>query len=93
MDWDENSVKVLILEILEPRLRKAQVSAEQAGMGLDLYHSGIVDSYDVIELLIEVQEKTGLETNLASESAEDFVLTVDGLSQSFFGPTADNVGA
>jgi len=93
VDWDEHSVKELILEILEPKLKKNGVSAEKAGRELDLYRSGIVDSYDVIQLLLEVGEKTGLEPNLSTESEEDLVLSVDRLSQSFFGPAADNIGA
>ena len=83
-NWSDETLLPLILELLEPKFANAQIDPQQVSPDDDLYEKGVVDSYDIVELLSEISEKTGIEADVANaESGNDFVLSVSALSNLF----------
>lgn len=78
-------LKAAVLDALAENLAAAGVTVEilEKDREIDLYRSGICDSFDIVQLILGVEETTGHQCNLANESAEDFVLTLDKLAGSF----------
>lgn len=78
-------LKAAVLDALAENLAVAGVTVEflEKGREIDLYRSGICDSFDIVQLILAVEETTGHQCNLANESTEDFVLTLDKLVGSF----------
>jgi acyl carrier protein len=85
MTVTREAIRKVVLETLAPNLLSAGIASEilESDAEVDLYRSGICDSFDIVVLVMTVEESTGLRCNLANESAEDFVLTMDRLIESF----------
>jgi len=83
-DIPDETLREMILELLQPKLADAQVKASLMSLDDDLYELGIVDSYDVVELLSEITEKTGIEVDFGNaEDGDKFTLSVNSLSDLF----------
>ena len=77
-------IQVMVLELLKPKLADAQVKECTISLDDDLYELGIVDSYDVVELLSDITEKTGTEVDLSDiDSSKKFILSINSLSALF----------
>jgi len=78
-------LKAAVLDALAENLAAAGVTVEilEKDPEIDLYRSGICDSFDIVQLILAVEETTGHQCTLANVSAEDFVLTLDKLVESF----------
>ena len=78
-------LKRAVLDALAENLAAAGMTVEvlEKDPDIDLYRSGICDSFDIVQLILAVEESTGHYCDLASESAEDFVLTLGRLVDSF----------
>ena len=82
---DRKGVRQAALEALSSNLQSVGMTPASLDgtVEVDLYRSGICDSFDIVELVLSIEEKTGLRCDLANESAEDFVLTLKRLIDSF----------
>ena len=83
---DSQVVRHAVLEALSLHLQKAGMTSEDLEAGqveVDLYRSGICDSFEIVELVSKVEEKTGLRCGLVNESTGDFILTLRRLIDSF----------
>ena len=77
-------IQVMVLELLKPKLADAQVKECTISLDDDLYELGIVDSYDVVELLSDITEKTGTEVDFSDlDSSKKFILSINSLSALF----------
>ena len=78
-------LRATVLDALSENLAAAGMTVEalEQDPEIDLYRSGICDSFDIVQLILEIEESTGRQCTLANESAEDFVLTLDRLVDSF----------
>jgi acyl carrier protein len=85
MTVERQMVRQSVLDALAPNLKLVSMTPEslEGDAEVDLYRSGICDSFDIVELVMGVEKTTGLRCNLANESAEDFVLTLTRLIDSF----------
>lgn len=84
--WNQEAVKTLIKDILSKNMTQAGVSLDEIGADDDLYARGIIDSYGLVELLAEVEHKTGLEAQwhmaIPDGAATDspMIISINGLS-------------
>jgi hypothetical protein len=85
MKVDRKGVRQAALEALSSNLQSVGMTPASldGAVEVDLYRSGICDSFDIVELVLSIEEKTGLRCDLANESAEDFALTLNRLINSF----------
>jgi len=83
-DWSDETLQILISELLEPKFADAQMKSDQVSPDDDLYETGIVDSYDIVELLTEISEKTGIDADIASaDNVKEFTFSISSLSKLF----------
>lgn len=83
-DWSDETLQILISELLEPKFADAQMKPDQVSLDDDLYETGIVDSYDIVELLTVISEKTGIDADITSaDNGIDFTFSINSLSKLF----------
>jgi acyl carrier protein len=86
-EWNQDAINVLIKDILSKNLEQAGVSVDEIDDDEDLYASGILDSYGLVDLLSEVEQKTGLEAEWhmaipdGASTDSPLVISVNGLSR------------
>ena len=51
----------LIAKLLHPKLVQAGISIEKIGLKDDLFNTGILDSYDTVELFTQLEAEIGVE--------------------------------
>ena len=86
--WSLTKLQSLTIELLESKFSNAQINVQNISLDDDLYEKGVLDSYDVVELLSDISEKTGLEADLASTvPGETFSMTINTLSKLFYSST------
>jgi len=89
MSSNEAEVDSIIFDLLKPKVDQSGYDWQKFRT-IDLYQTGILDSYDVIELLSQVEEKVGCQPILPAESSEDLVLTVVMLVEFFCAEQINN---
>ena len=83
-DWSDETLCLLVLELLGPKLVDAQIEPHQISAYEDLYEKGVLDSYDVVELLSAIAERTGIDADIGSANVDDgFTLSVNSISKLF----------
>ena len=83
-DLSDKELRSMILELLAPKFAGVQLEAGQISPDEDLYEIGVVDSYDVVELLSEITQKTGIEADIGNASdVGKYILSVNSLSRLF----------
>ena len=83
-DWSDETLRSLILELLGPKLADAQIVARLVSADEDLYEKGVVDSYDVVELLSDIAEITGIDADISSsDDSDSSILSVNSISKLF----------
>ena len=83
-DWSDENLRSLILELLGPKLANAQIEARLVSADDDLYEKGVVDSYDVVELLSDIAEITGIDADISSsDDGDSLILSVNSISKLF----------
>lgn len=86
-EWDQGTINTLIKDILSKNLAPAGVSLDEVGDDDDLYATGIIDSYGLVDLLSELEHKTGLEAEWhmavpdGATADSPLVISVNGLSR------------
>lgn len=82
--WSEDDITQIVLGALRPMFDRAGVDVASIQPDDDLYASGVVDSYDVVEAMAEVEEKTGLAGRLAiTGNPSEFALSLRQLVGAF----------
>lgn len=92
----EAGARSLVREILARHCERFGVSFENVGDDDDLYASGIIDSYGLVDLLSELESRTGAVIEFQAITAEDGAGNVEnGLSISIrlLGRALTNGGA
>lgn len=87
--WNQESVRTLIKEILARNCEQIGMSLADIGNDDDLYASGTIDSFGLVELLVELEDRTGLEAELhmailkndVTDDASPLALSINQLSQ------------
>tara|TARA_Y100001968_G_scaffold287785_1_gene289492 strand:+ start:89 stop:358 length:270 start_codon:yes stop_codon:yes gene_type:complete len=83
-DWSDETLRSLILELLGPKLADAQIESRLVSADDDLYEKGVLDSYDVAELLSDIAERTGIDADIDSaDGGGSFILSVNSISKLF----------
>jgi len=60
----EQELRSLVLKLLTPKFDRAGIDVDGFDLDTDLYESGIIDSFDLVELLADVEDATGLTARL-----------------------------
>lgn len=82
--WTQAELTELMLATLQPKLQRAGLAAGTLGPDDDLYASGVIDSFDLVEVLADVEERTGLSARLVIDpDAGAFTLSLRQLVQAF----------
>ena len=82
-NWNQENLQKLILNILEPKLQYANMNISDIGHNDDLLAIGVVDSFDVVEVLTELEHKTGITADMEGETDDDFTVSVEWFSNVF----------
>ena len=85
-EWNQDAVRKLIKDILAKNCEQTGVSLAGIGDDDDLYASGVIDSYGLVDLLVELEHQTGLgaEWQMAlpdGDGTTPLVLSINRLSQ------------
>ena len=70
----------LIAKLLHPKLVQAGISIENIGPNDDLFGTGILDSYDTVELLTQLEAEIGAEIPVTYYN-EDQTFSMDFLAE------------
>ena len=76
-------VKAIIIDWLQPKLVDVGSNLESVSDSQDLYELGAVDSFDFVELVAKIEEKTGIRANLDTIGDKRFVMSIEFLTQAF----------
>ena len=76
-------VKAIIIDWLQPKLVEVGSNLESVSESQDLYELGAVDSFDFVELVAKIEEKTGIRPNLDTIGDKRFVMSIKFLTQAF----------
>ena len=76
-------VKAIIIDWLQPKLVEVGSNLESISESQDLYELGAVDSFEFVELVAKIEEKTGIRANLDTIGDKRFVMSIKFLTQAF----------
>ena len=76
-------VKAIIIDWLQPKLVEVGSNLESISESQDLYELGAVDSFNFVELVAKIEEKTGIRANLDTIGDKRFVMSIKFLTQAF----------
>lgn len=79
-EHNEEQMYEIILNVLEPRLEGAGFSRSTVKPETDLLESGILDSFGMLDILMQIEEEAGVSTDLAEMDFEKAV-TAKGLAE------------
>ena len=71
-------VREIILDIIEPKIVKAGLDKKNISNETDLLITGILDSFDFIDLVCAVEDNTGLTVDFTRADSKSFT-TLEGL--------------
>lgn len=79
---NSNEVRQLILELLTPKLKSVGYSINDIDDTTDLMTLGILDSLDLLDMMLVIEEKTGFQ--FCPENADlDHGLTIESFVSAF----------
>ena len=84
-----DQIPLLIHKFLIPKLKSCNVDPNTIQNDTDLFAAGILDSFELIELLCEIEDKTGLSANFTSKTAGgtgevEIIPSIEKLTLAFF---------
>jgi acyl carrier protein len=82
------AIRAFVVEELDAVLRESGVDPGEVGEGFDLLTSGVVDSLGMIELVLALNERFGLDVDFEGLDPEEF--TVLGPLASYVARAATN---
>ena len=74
----EADVRAIVIDLVTPRLERAGKSAAELEDSTELLQSGLIDSFEFLDLITEIEQRAGVEIDLAALDGDDFT-TVGGL--------------
>lgn len=75
---DASSLQAVILDVLEPRLEAAGKSRETLDLSMNLLEGGVLDSFAVLEVMLDIEERAGVTADLGEMDFEK-AMTIEGL--------------
>ena len=69
-------IRNFVIECLKQRQENTGLKIEEISDDEDLYELGAIDSYDVIDILSQIERETGIAANLNESDEESFVLSI-----------------
>ena len=84
-----DQISLLIQQFLIPKLKSCNVDPNTIQNDTDLFAAGVLDSFELIELLCEIEDKTGLSANFTSKAAGgigevEIIPSIEKLTLAFF---------
>ncbi len=76
--YNAATLRPLVLDLIAEPLLATGTMPDDIESDTDLIKAGILDSFGFIDLVIALEDRTGIAIDLASIGSEDFV-TIDGL--------------
>jgi len=73
-----NELKQIVIELLAPKLEAFNITRGQVGDDFHFLDSGIMDSFGVVELVTQIQERAAIEVDFSDFDPQEF-LTLGGL--------------
>jgi acyl carrier protein len=72
------ALRATVLEALAPRLRAVNMAPDDLADDVDLFEAAIIDSFDFLDLISAIEEKSGISVEFA-EMDDDSIATIKGL--------------
>ncbi len=69
-------IRNFVIECLKQRQENTGLKIEEIADDEDLYELGAIDSYDVVDILSQIEKETGIAANLNESDEESFVLSI-----------------
>lgn len=85
---DPNSIRDLVGTLVAEKCRAVDVSFNEVTNQTNLYNEGIVDSFDVVEMLTVIEEKTGIPAYMSDDDGVGFVVSIDWFVERFVSKNA-----
>ena len=84
-----DQISLLIQQFLIPKLKSCNVDPNTIQNDTDLFAAGILDSFELIELLCEIEDKTGLSANFTPKTSggtgeAEIIPSIEKLTLAFF---------
>jgi acyl carrier protein len=82
---ERNAIEIVVATFLN-----LECKAEEVGLDVDLFDSGIVDSFKMVELIVHLEKTTGTSIDLFDADPQSF-LTIRGLTTLFESAPPDSI--
>jgi acyl carrier protein len=80
---DRSELKEAVLEVLLPRAARLGMERSELGDDLDLLRSGLLDSLGFVDLVVELERRSGREVDLMAAMERPGGSTLGGLVDLF----------
>jgi acyl carrier protein len=67
-----NELREMVLEIIAHKIEAAGLNRQEFDDDIDLLQSGLIDSFDFLDLIAEIETRSGIEIDLAKLDESDF---------------------
>ena len=74
----EAEVRAIIIDLVTPMVERAGRAAADLQDNTELLQSGLIDSFEFLDLITEIEQRAGVEIDLAALDDDDFT-TIGGL--------------
>ena len=76
-------IKKLIEKCLKERIVNIGLKFEKISDDDDLYELGAIDSYDVVDILSQIEKETGIAAQFDESGQDNFVLSINWFMSAF----------
>jgi acyl carrier protein len=80
---DRNELRAAMVEVLMPRAARLGMHADELNDELDLLRSGLLDSLGFVDLVVELEKRSGREVDLMAAMERPGGSTMGGLVELF----------
>ena len=72
MTYGYNELREMVLEIIAHKIEAAGLNRQEFDDGIDLLQSGLIDSFGFLDLVAEIENRSGIEIDLAKLDESNF---------------------
>jgi acyl carrier protein len=83
MNADQNSIFDTIRQQIEPLALRAGIEPKTININTDLFALGVLDSFDVVTVLVALEENLGFAPVFLDDSDDDFTMSIKWIAEGF----------
>ena len=72
MTHENNKLREMVLDTIARKIEAAGLNRQEFDDSIDLLQSGLIDSFDFLDLVEEIENRSGIEIDLAALDESEF---------------------